>query len=320
MSNRTKIKLRTIAFLGLLLLSVIWMGTLSLRAGRVDLNIRETTKRTVSEAIFPKWIFTKDTVRVHGYFDYMDSLVVAYDSLTPYPLTEHLLVRANPWILDVLANTDYYLMMERDSFVYDQKRMIVLRPNDLILVPDSLRAAQLLDKIRKTHIDVNIPEFKLRIYQDSSLLFTIPIRVGQNRVRYLKMSDRMTDLRTIRGKGHIVRQVRDPHFYNPVDGKRFYLTKRDDGRTTIMPRIPWIETEINGVRNGQMIHPTTNPITLGKASSNGCIGTSEADAWIIYYFAPVGTPVTIRYDLKIMNSLGNEKSLKDIYGFKPMTD
>ena len=78
-----------------------------------------------------------------------------------------------------------------------------------------------------------------------------------------------------------------------------------------MPQIPWIETEINGVRNGQMIHPTTNPKTLGKAYSNGCIGTTEADAWIIYYYAPIGTPIEIKYDLK--NEDG--KTLIDIYGF-----
>lgn len=314
-----KIKLKTISFLGLLLLSVILMGNINFSAGRVVYDPIDITKRPASTSMLPKWVFTKDTVRVKDYFDYMDSLVKAYDSLTPYRLSEHLLVHANPWIIDVLANTDYYRMMEGDSFVYDQKRMIVLRPNDPILVPDSLWAAQLLDKISKTHIDMNIPEFKLRIYQDSSLLYTFPIRVGQNRVRYLKMGDRMTHLRTIRGMGQIVRHARDPHFYNPVNGKRFYLTKRDDGKTTIMPRIPWIETEINGVRNGQMIHPTTNPVTLGKASSNGCIGTREADAWIIYYHAQIGTPVTIRYDLKIRDSVGNEKVLKNIYGFKPTT-
>jgi len=101
-----------------------------------------------------------------------------------------------------------------------------------------------------------------------------------------------------------------------VDGQRFYLTKRDDGRTTLMPRIPWIETEIKGLRNGQLIHPTTNPKSLGKAYSNGCIGTGEADAWILYYYAPIGTPVTIRYELTVKDSLGNNKVLKDVYGWQ----
>ena len=259
------------------------------------------------------WILPIDTVRVCHYFNYIDSLVVAYDSVTTYPLSEHLLVRANPWIIDTLANMDYYRMMERDSFVYDQKRLIVLRPNDSILIPDSLTAVHLSDRIKRTLIDVNIPEFKLRIYEDSVLLYTFPIRVGQNRKRYLKMGGRITDLRTRYGKGKIVDYRRSPVFYNPVDGKRFYLTKRDDEKNTLMPQIPWIETEINGVRNGQLIHPTTNPKSLGKAYSNGCIGTREADAWIIYYHAPIGTRINIRYDLQVKDSLGNERVLEDIY-------
>jgi L,D-transpeptidase ErfK/SrfK len=275
-----------------------------------------STEFRIENPEFPKWITIADTVRIKDYFNTVDSLVVAYDSLTPYPLSEHLLVRSNPWIIDTLVNTDYYRMMERDSFVYDQKRMVVLKPLSSLQVPDSVNAFALIDKIKRTHIDVNIPEFKLRIYEDSTLLYTFPIRVGQHLKRYLKMGDRITDLRTKTGKGEIVHYRRDPVFYNPVDGKRFYLTKRDDERTTQMPQIPWIETEINGIRNGQLIHPTTNPKSLGKAYSNGCIGTRESDAWIIYYHAPVGTPITIRYDLNVKDSLGNEKLLKDIYSTK----
>jgi len=80
-----------------------------------------------------------------------------------------------------------------------------------------------------------------------------------------------------------------------------------------LPQIPFLETEINGMRNGQLIHPTTNPITLEKAYSNGCIGTKEADAWVIYYYAPVGTKIAIRYDLNIKDSMGKKIVLKDIY-------
>ena len=80
-----------------------------------------------------------------------------------------------------------------------------------------------------------------------------------------------------------------------------------------MPQIPWIETEINGVRNGQMIHPTTNPKTLGKPYSNGCIGTKEGDAWVIYYYAPIDTGIRIRYDLNVKEAKGQKEILKDIY-------
>jgi L,D-transpeptidase ErfK/SrfK len=246
----------------------------------------------------------------------MDSLVKKYDSLVPYALSEHLLVRANPWIMDTLANTDYYRQMAKDSFIYDQRKMIVLRNKDSLLIPNAAAGQQLIRDMEHTWIDVNIPAYKLRIYQDSLLLYTFPIRVGQDRRRYLAMGDRITDLRTKTGNGEIVRLERNPSFYNPVTGKRFYVTKRDDGRTTIMPTIPWIETQINGIRNGQMIHPTTNPITLGKASSNGCIGVTEADAWIIYYHASLNTPIQIRYDLSFLDENGDLQQLKDIYNYQ----
>lgn len=255
-------------------------------------------------------------ITVANYFNFMDALTRKYDSLVPYALSEHVLVRANPWIMDTLANTDYYRQMAKDSFVYDQRKMIVLRANDSLLIPDTEVGQQLIKEMESTLIDINIPEYKLRIYHDSSLLYTFPIRVGQDRKRYMAMGDRITDLRTKTGKGKIVRLERNPSFYNPVTGKRFYVTRRDDEKTTIMPVIPWIETEINGIRNGQMIHPTTNPVTLGKASSNGCIGVTEADAWIIYYHAPLNTHVQIRYDLDILDEKGKVQKLKDIYNYQ----
>ncbi|MDF4204268.1 L,D-transpeptidase [Maribacter sp. SA7] len=252
-------------------------------------------------------------IKVGSYFQFMDSVVSKYDTLVPYSLTEHLLVRNNPWIIDTLAHTDYYRMMARDSFVYDQKQMIVLPKGSKLIVPDSLVACKILEEFATTEIDVNIPEYKLRIYQDSVLLETFPVRVGQYRERYLKFGDRVTDLRTKTGKGTIVRHAKHPDFYNPVNGKRFYITRRDDGKTTMMPQIPWIETEINNIRNGQMIHPTTNPKTLGKAYSNGCIGLGEGDAWRVYYYAPLGTKLRIRYDLETYDEGMVISVLRDVY-------
>lgn len=272
-------------------------------------RLHDSTKNVITGS----WIRITQDINIGQYFDYMDSLVNLYDSVVPYPLSEHLLVRANPWIIDTLANTDYYRMMARDSFVYDQRKLLVLRLADSIMIPDSLSAVTILDYFKKTHLDINIPEFTLRVYQDSTLLYTFPVRVGKNTRKYLAMVDKTTDLRTKNGGGEIVRHEKDPDFYNPVNHERFYTTKRDDNKTTLMPQIPWIETEINGIRNGQMIHPTTNPETLGKASSNGCIGTRESDAWIIYYYAPLGTSINIRYDLEITNLNGDKVKLKDIY-------
>ena len=264
------------------------------------------------DSLLPRYIITPRDVTIGEYFDFMDSIVSEQQGDLTYIVSEHLLVHANPWIIDTLANTDYYRMIARDSFVYDQKKLQLFRSGDSLKIP-SLKEAENLSKfLDDLRLDINIPEFTLRILLKDSILYTFPIRVGQNKEKYLAMGNRLTDLKTITGSGSIVRHAKDPDFYNPVTHQPFYTTKRDDERRTMMPQIPWIETEINGIRNGQMIHPTTNPKTLGKAYSNGCIGTKEADGWVIYYHAPLGTPISIRYELY----LANGDILPDIYNKK----
>tara|TARA_R110002049_G_C9174546_1_gene562423 strand:+ start:5342 stop:6280 length:939 start_codon:yes stop_codon:yes gene_type:complete len=271
-----------------------------------------SSKALITKHKIPNIVLEKN-ITIAEYFQFLDSVIQKYNSLTPYSLTEHLLVRANPWVIDTLQNTDYYRMKARDSFVYDQKRMIVLLKGSHLILPDSNLAGTILKSFKKTIIDVNIPEFKLRILEDSVLLYEFPIRVGRNERKYLKMADRIMDLKTITGNGKIVNYVRNPNYYNPVNGHQYFVTKRDDEKVTKLPQIPFMETEINGIKNGQLIHPTTNPETLNKAYSNGCIGTKEADAWVIYYYAPIGTKIKIRYDLNDVDSRGKPVILKDIY-------
>jgi len=254
-------------------------------------------------------------ITIEKYFSFLDSIVLQYDSLTPYTLTEHLLVRANPWIIDTLRNTDYYIQKVKGSFIYDQKKMIVLTKGVNLILPNSVLAKKIITSFRKTRIDINIPEFKLRIIEDTTELFKFSVRVGRDEKKYLEMSGRVQDLKTKIGKGAIVSYDRYPKYFNPVNNHQYFVTKRDDDSITKLPQIPFIETEINGSRDGQLIHPTTNPITLGKVYSHGCIGTKEGDAWVIYYYAPLDTKINIRYDLNIKDMNGENVVLRDIYGY-----
>jgi L,D-transpeptidase ErfK/SrfK len=275
----------------------------------------KSSKQITTDPTIIKPIIVQKQILVEQYFPFLDSIVLKYDSITSYKLSEHLLVRANPWIIDTLSNTDYYRMKARDSFVYDQKKMIVLPKDAVITIPDSSEALKLLNSFKNTLIDINIPEYKLRIYEDSTELFKFPIRVGKNEKKYLKMAGRDMDLKTITGHGTIVNHFRNPDYVNPVNGHQYFVTNRDDKKVTKLPQIPFIETEINGIRYGQLIHPTTNPETLEKAYSNGCIGVKEADAWVIYYYTPIGTKIKIRYNLNVFDETGNKLTLEDIYGF-----
>ncbi|MBK8561878.1 MAG: L,D-transpeptidase [Saprospiraceae bacterium] len=261
---------------------------------------------------FAAFVLTYD-VTIGCLFYFLDTLAAHYDTLVPYKMSEHLLVRANPWVIDSLENTDYYRLKEKGIFNYDNRPLVVMQEGDTLFIPNETDALALQARMDSTVLDINIPEFKLRIVENGDTIYTLPVRVGQNRKRYLLATDRVTDLRTKTGKGSIIRHSKDPFFRDPVDGRLFNITERDDHKKTRMPLIPWIEPELNGRRTGQMIHPTSNPKSLGKAYSNGCIGTKEADAWRIYYYAPLGTRVVVRYDLQVVNENGDTIRLKDIY-------
>lgn len=253
-------------------------------------------------------------VNIGGLFAYFDQIKRQYDSICPYPVSDNLLLRANPWLLDTLVSTDYYYRLSKGECVYDQPGMKVLRPGDTLYLPGVQSATVLLEKMKRTWLDINIPAFELRVMENDSVLFRIPVRVGKNQRKFLEMARHSVDLRTRTGAGEIIRVNREPAFYDPVTGKQFYYTRRDDHKTTLMPKIPWLEPAIGGRRLGQMIHPTTNPRTLGKAASNGCIGISEADGWRVFAYAPLGTRVVIRYDLESIDPVsGDTLHFPDIY-------
>lgn len=257
-------------------------------------------------------------VKVRDYFKFMDTLVRRLDGEVSCELNEYILLRTNPKLLDSLMSTDYYLRKARGEFVYNQKQLTVLHKGDTIFIPGDSLAARTKRQMDATWLDINIPEFRLRIVEGSDTLHTLPVRVGQNRQRYLETIGREEILRTKTGAGKIIRVNRYPVWSNPVDGEEYKDTRRDDGLRTKLPQIPWLEPEINGARYGQMIHPTTNPETLNKAYSNGCIGASEADSWLIYAMAPVGTKVVIRYDRMKITAQGDTVWLRHIYDKKKM--
>jgi hypothetical protein len=259
------------------------------------------------------WHVVEEEVKLGDYLGFMDSLTVQYVGLEADTMTEHWIVWANPWMVDSLAATDYYSLKEKGIICKDPLALSILRPGDSLLIPNQAYIEALQTALGQIRLDLNIPEYALRVWQEDSLLATFPVRVGRNDQRYLSMAGTVVDLRTHRGEGSIDRVNRFPTFINPKDNKPYKVTRRDDGVVTNLPNVPWLEPVINGHRYGQLIHPTTNPGTLGKAYSNGCVGVGEGDAWRIYYYAPVGTPVSFRYDLNPVTPEGDTLQLKDIY-------
>ena len=250
------------------------------------------------------------------YLDFMDSLGRALSDSLQYRCDEYVLVHSNAWLLDSLRRQDYYIRQESGDFVGDQKQLVVFRPGDSLRIPSKEQSDDILCRLSRICIDVNIPEYSLRIYDRDSVLHECLVRVGKNERKFLSLAGHEVDLRTPIGEGTIVRIARDPWYINPVDGHRYRSTRRDDGRYTALPRIPFLEPEIDHRRSGALIHPTTNLSTLGKAISNGCVGLSEADAWTVYYHAPLGTCVRFRYELALRDSMGKVVRLRDIYSME----
>jgi L,D-transpeptidase ErfK/SrfK len=259
------------------------------------------------------WYVVEEDVLMEDYLDFMDSLSVQHAGIAADTMTEHWIAWANPWMIDSLAATDYYALKDKGVICKDLLALPLLQAGDSLLIPNQAYIDAIQMALQQIRLDLNIPEYKLRVWQEDSLLATFPVRVGRNDERYLSMAGTVVDLRTHRGEGYIYRVNRHPTFINPKDNKPYEVTRRDDGVVTELPNVPWLEPIINGHRYGQLIHPTTNPRTLGKAYSNGCVGVGEGDAWRIYYYAPVGTPVKFRYDLKPVTSEGDTLQLKDIY-------
>lgn len=252
-------------------------------------------------------------VRIKEYFNWMDSLTIHYDSLTESTLSELHIVHANPWIMTRLISTDYYFQKELGNQISNQREMVILHKEDSLSIPSNYLVDSIMSRLNCIALDVNIPEYTLRILENDTILFQFPVRVGKKGQRYLPYLNREIQMETVIGEGQVIEKLRDPIFINFKTGKQYKYTQRDDGFTTRMPIVPALIPEINGLPSNQVIHATTNPITLGKPYSHGCIGIGEPAAWIAYYHCLRGTPVSFRYDLWILDDDGDSIKLEDVY-------
>lgn len=282
-------------------------------------NVTEVVVDTLDQEIttIPIEIVVNKDIPIRSYFKWMDSIVAEHNQTHNYLIDEYIIVHNNKWIMDTLAHTDYYYLMDKGIFNEDPQALIALKKDQVLIIPDSIETIKIQTQLCNTSLELNIPEFRLRIIQNGKEIYKFPVRVGKVGKRYLAMAKNDVDMRTKPGIGEIIRVNKKPVFMNPQNNHKYTKTYRDDGKLTGLPAIPWLEPSINGRSVGQLIHPTTNLATLEKTSSNGCIGLRESDAWIVYYYAPLGTKVVFKYELQGKNDKGETVEFENIYpGFE----
>jgi len=146
-------------------------------------------------------------------------------------------------------------------------------------------------------IKVNIPAYRLTVYQNGEVYGSYPIAVGK------------PGNETPVGEFAIVRKVKNPVWYPPRGG----------APVPSGPANPlgyrWLEYRTPGYG----IHGTSNPASIGHAVSLGCIRMNNRDVEALYEVLPVGTPVRIVYETVTVETDGTTGEIRvraysDIYG------
>lgn len=142
-------------------------------------------------------------------------------------------------------------------------------------------------------IDINIPEYKLRLYADDVLIATYPIAVGKS----------VTP--SILGDFQIATIVKDPTWY--PQGKDPVPPGEDN------PLGPWW---LGLNYPGYGIHGNNSPTSIGKAQSKGCIRMRNEDVEYLAGKVQKGTPVRLRYEPLVVSfedSLFKVAVFEDLY-------
>lgn len=153
-------------------------------------NHVEDKQQTETNEIAKKSIELRinEDVPINSYFKWMDSIVAVHNQTHNYDIDEYLIVHNNPWIIDTLAHTDYYYLMDRGIFNEDSQSLIALKKDQVLVIPDSLQTQELKAQLDATSLELNIPEFRLRIIQNENELYKFPVRVGKVGKKYLEMA------------------------------------------------------------------------------------------------------------------------------------
>jgi lipoprotein-anchoring transpeptidase ErfK/SrfK len=123
-------------------------------------------------------------------------------------------------------------------------------------------------------LDIDIENYQLSIVRDGDVIRSFSVGLGR-------------DDSTPRGEFRVVNKILDPAWYNDGD-----VVAADD------PRNPlggiWMGLGDAHKATTYGIHATTDPESIGTASTEGCVRMTPQDAELVFRLCPIGTRVTIR--------------------------
>ncbi len=135
-------------------------------------------------------------------------------------------------------------------------------------------------------VEINIPEFTLRVFRDDEVIRTFPVGVGR------------PGFPTPVGSFRVISKVEHPVWENPYLGPG---VKRIGAGAENPLGTRWIG--FHATEQGEYgMHGTDSPETVGKLSSHGCIRMRIPDAEALYQLVSVGTPVRITYETHRLES------------------
>ena len=122
-------------------------------------------------------------------------------------------------------------------------------------------------------MEVDTGRYLLHIIENGSVVKSFPVGLGRNGTTPL-------------GDFEIANKITDPAWYN-----RGEVVPTGDPRNPLGKR--WMGLGEDGKATSYGIHPTSEPESIRKNASQGCVRMRPSDAEEVFQRCPIGTPVRI---------------------------
>ena len=234
------------------------------------------------------------------------------------PAEETVPAGINPETLPLAGELITYTVQEGDSLFpiarrYDISYTAIVRANRIVN-PNKIFINQklilpkeaIVPKIIDQGIIINLPEYRLYLFNRGKLAGIYPVAIG------------LPTWQTPTGEFTVINKVKNPAWYMPPE-----IARRENVEKEIIPAGPnnplgdrWIGTSIKHTG----IHSTNQLMSIGKSLSHGCIRLYPDDIQKIFDAVGVGDPGEFLYEPVKVTVNGREiivEAHPDIYGLIP---